>query len=444
MGIFKSYDIRGIYNKDWNKGKAYKIGFFLPQLLNSKKIIVGRDIRLSSNEIFSTLSRGINDAGADVLDIGLCDTPACYFATAFYNIKGSVMITASHNPKEYNGLKISREQAIPVGYETGLNKLETMSMGEVEPVRLKGKTEKLNIKSDYLKHLSQFKDRIGKIKTVIDGSNGMVGIFIHDVTKDLPAKINFIYDDPDGTFPNHAPNPLIEANLKDLKAKVVETKSDVGICFDGDADRVMFIDENGRFISPDLITALIGLHFFKHFPKKPGKDKTVLYDIRSSRSVPEFVSKLGGNPTICKVGHSHAKKLLRETNGIYGGELSGHYYFRENYYCDSGMIATLTVLSILSLEKKPISELISSISHYYFSGEINFEVENKKTVMDRIQKDYTGGELNTLDGIRIDFPTWWFNLRPSNTEPYLRLVVEANSKDELGKRVKELTVKITS
>ncbi|RKX80963.1 MAG: phosphomannomutase/phosphoglucomutase [Spirochaetes bacterium] len=442
MGIFKSYDIRGIYNKDWDREKAYRIGFFLPRLLNSKKIIVGRDIRLSSDEIFHTLSNGINDAGADVLDIGLCDTPACYFATAFYNITGSVMITASHNPKEYNGLKISREQAIPVGYETGLNKLEAMSAGEVKPLSSKGKTEKLDIKSDYLKHLNKFKNGIGEIKAVIDGSNGMVGIFIHDVVKGLSAEISFMYDNPDGNFPNHAPNPLIEANLKDLEAKVVETKADVGICFDGDADRVMFIDEKGKFISPDLITALIGLHFFKHYPEKPGKDKTVLYDVRSSRSVPEFISKLGGSPTICKVGHSHAKKLLRDTNGIYGGELAGHYYFRENYYCDSGMIAALTVLSILSIEKKPISELISSISHYYYSGEINFEVNDKKAVIDRIQKSYTYGELNTLDGIRIDFPEWWFNLRPSNTEPYLRLVVEANSPSELEKRVEELTEKI--
>ena len=444
MGIFKAYDIRGIYNKEWNSNTAYKIGFFIPRLLDSNRIIIGRDIRISSDEIFNAVSSGINDAGADVLDIGLCDTPACYFATAFYNIKGSVMITASHNPKEYNGLKISREKAIPVGYETGLDKLEALAAGTVQPSPSKGKTEKLNIKSDYLAHLDKFKEGIGKIRAVIDCSDGMAGIFIRDVIKNLDTDITLIYDKPDGTFPNHAPNPLIESNLEDLKRKVLEEKADLGICFDGDADRVMFINENGHFISPDLITALLGLHFFVHYPDKPGRDKTVLYDVRSSRSVVEFITKLGGNPTICKVGHSHAKKLLRETNGIYGGELAGHYYFRENYYCDSGMISALTVLSILSMEKKPISGLIAEISHYCYSGELNFKVKDKSSVMEKILSEYSSGRVNTLDGIRIDFPGWWFNLRPSNTEPYLRLVVEANSKIELDKRVKELTAKISA
>ncbi|NOY09295.1 MAG: phosphomannomutase/phosphoglucomutase [Spirochaetes bacterium] len=442
MGIFKAYDIRGIYDKEWDRNTAYKIGFFLPRLLDSTKIIIGRDIRISSDEIFNAVSSGINDAGADVLDIGLCDTPACYFATAFYNIRGSVMITASHNPKEYNGLKISREKAIPVGYETGLDKLEASAAGTVQPSPLKGKTEKLDIKSDYLAHLAKFKEGIGKIRAVIDCSNGMAGIFIRDVIKDLDTDITLIFDKPDGTFPNHAPNPLIESNLKALKRKVLEEKADLGICFDGDADRVMFINEKGHFISPDLITALLGLHFFVHYPDKPGRDKTVLYDVRSSRSVVEFITKLGGNPVICKVGHSHAKKLLRETNGIYGGELAGHYYFRENYYCDSGMISALTVLSILSMEKRPISGLIAEISHYFYSGELNFEVKDKSSVMEKILSEYGNGRVNTLDGIRIDFPDWWFNLRPSNTEPYLRLVVEADSKTELDKRVKELTAKI--
>ncbi len=444
MGIFKSYDIRGIYGKDWDKLTAYKIGFFLPELLNAKNIIVGRDARTSSPEIFESLSKGITDAGCDVTDIGLCSTPACYFATAFYKADGSVMITASHNPKEYNGLKISREMAIPVGYDTGLNRLEEMINRNIKPVTKRGNIKQLDIRKDYLAHVNKFKDTISDIKAVIDCSDGSAGIFIHDVFKDVHASVSFMYDTPNGNFPHHEPNPLIESNLSDLKTRVKEEKADIGICFDGDADRVMFVDENGKFISPDLITALIGIHFFKHHPEKTGKDKTVLYDVRSSRSVVEYVKKLGGNPVMCKVGHSHAKKLLRETNGIYGGELAGHYYFRENYYCDSGMIAALTVLSILSNEKKKISDIIKDISKYYYSGEINFKVENKETIIEEIKKEYSSGKLITLDGIRVEFPTWWFNLRASNTEPLLRLVVEASSPEELSEHVKELTEKIKS
>ncbi len=444
MGIFKSYDIRGIYNKDWNSQIAYRIGFFLPRLLNAKNIIVGRDARISSPEIFENLTRGITDAGCNAINIGLCSTPACYFATAFYKADGSVMITASHNPKEYNGLKISREMAIPVGYETGLNQLEKMITQSIQPVAKKGTLEELDIKADYLAHIDKFKEKISGIKVVIDCSDGSAGIFIHDVFKDVEADISFMYDTPNGEFPHHEPNPLIESNLTDLKNRVKKENADIGICFDGDADRVMFVDENGNFISPDLITALIGIYFFKHHPEKPGKDKTVLYDVRSSRSVVEYVKKLGGVPVMCKVGHSHAKKLLRETNGIYGGELAGHYYFRENYYCDSGMIAALTVLAILSREKRKISEMIKEISKYYYSGEINFKVENKTEIIEEIKKQYSKGKLITLDGIRVEFPTWWFNLRASNTEPLLRLVVEASTPTELNIKVRELTDKINN
>ncbi len=448
MGIFKAYDIRGIYDRDWNKDTAYRIGLHLPELLGTDNIIVGRDARISSKEIFEALSSGITEAGCDVTDIGLCSTPSCYFATAFYGASGSVMITASHNPKEYNGLKISRKNAVPVGYETGLDKLEEMVTRNEKPHSVgagrRGSIKKLDIREDYLNHIAKFKDDISGIDAVIDCSDGVAGVFIHDILGDTGAKIRFLYDKPDGNFPHHEPNPLIESNLADLKAAVRADNAEIGICFDGDADRVMFIDETGNFVSPDLITALLGYHFFIHFPEKPGKDKTVLYDVRSSRSVPEFITELGGNPVMCKVGHSHAKKLLRETNGIYGGELAGHYYFRENFYCDSGMIAALTVLSVLKRERKSLSELMGRIKKYHYSGEINFEVKDKEGILEALKRDYREGKLNTLDGIRIDFPTWWFNARPSNTEPYLRLVVEAETADELNRRVDELKEKIST
>jgi phosphomannomutase len=440
MGIFKSYDIRGIYNREWDKDLAYRIGFFLPGLLETKRILVGRDARESSGEIFEALSRGMRDAGCNVTDIGLCSTPSVYFATAHFDFGGSVMITASHNPPEYNGLKISRAQAIPVGYDTGLNRLEQMVRGEISPVSAPGKLDTLDIRQAYLEHLEPYIEAVLEIKAVIDCSDGMASVFIHDVMRNLQGEIITMYDQPDGSFPHHPPNPLIEANLADVKKRTLAEKADLGICFDGDGDRVMFVDEAGRFISPDLIIALLGLHFFR----QSGEDhsgEVVTYDVRTSRSVVEYVEALGGKPVICKVGHSHAKKLLRDRNGIYGGELAGHYYFRDNYFCDSGMISALLVLAILSRERRSFSELIGEIVKYHYSGEINFKTEAKDHIIDALLCEYgdrPGATLTDIDGIRLDFPDWWFNLRKSNTEPYLRLVVEASSAQALTERIAEL------
>jgi phosphomannomutase len=440
MGVFKSYDIRGIYNDEWDRKLAYRIGFFLPSLLESKKILVGKDARESSEEIFDALSRGMLDAGCDVTDIGLCSTPSVYFATAHFDYGGSVMITASHNPPQYNGLKISRAQAIPVGYDTGLNRLEQMVRQEPSPVSHPGKLDTLDIRRAYIAHLQPYIEEVQGIKAVIDCSDGMASVFIHEVMKKVKGEIITMYDRPDGTFPHHAPNPLIEANLADVKERTLAEKADLGICFDGDGDRVMFVDEAGRFVSPDLIIALLGLHFFR----QSGRDhsgEVVTYDVRTSRSVVEYVQALGGKPVICKVGHSHAKKLLRDRNGIYGGELAGHYYFRDNYFCDSGMISALLVLAILSKVKRSFSELIAEIVKYHYSGEINFKTEAKDRIIQAVQSEYAsqpGAVLTDIDGIRLDFPDWWFNLRKSNTEPYLRLVVEAGSARALADRTAEL------
>ncbi len=446
MGIFKSYDIRGVYGKEWDRDTARGIGRLLPRLLEARRIVVGRDARLSSGEIFTALTMGIMEAGCAVTDVGLCDTPAVYFATARYGFDGGIMITASHNPPEYNGLKVSGRQAVPVGYDTGLERLEKM-MGERSfppPAAAPGKMEKLDIRSDYLEHLARFTGGIAGLSAVIDCSNGTVGIFLKDLLAGLPGRYVTIFEEPDGRFPNHPPNPLVEENLAELKRSVRAEKADLGICFDGDADRVMFVDEEGSFISPDLIICLIGNYYFRHNPKRlSGASPVVTYDVRSSRSVVEHLRALGAEPRICKVGHSHAKKLLRETNGIFGGELAGHYYFRENYFCDSGMIAALTVLSVLSLEGGKLSGLIRGIKKYSFSGELNFSVSNGGEIAERIRRDYPEGELTDVDGIRIDFPTWWFNVRKSNTEPLLRLVVEAADPEELEKRKRELLDKIS-
>jgi phosphomannomutase len=451
MSIFKSYDIRGIYGKDWDNQDAYRIGVQLPALLGADNILIGRDARESSEEIFAALSRGILEAGCDVTDIGLCDTPAVYFATARYGFGGSVMITASHNPAQYNGLKISRHQAVPVGYESGLAELEKRVNRAATPAARKDKARKgrqssLDIRRDYLKHLRPFGAGISGIKAVIDCSDGMAAVFIHDLIRGLDARVITIYDTPDGSFPHHPPNPLEEKNLSDLKQRTLAERADIGLCFDGDGDRVMFVDEQGRFVSPDLIIALLGLYFFSSPRREQGVGSgKVSYDVRSSRSVVDFIRALGGNPIICKVGHSHAKKLLREQDAIFGGELAGHYYFRDNYFCDSAHIAALLVLSILSREKVPFSALVSRIARYHFSGEINFRVTDKDKIIAAVLAEYQarpGAELTDIDGIRLDYPDWWFNLRKSNTEPYLRLVLETETKGTLAARTAELIARI--
>jgi phosphomannomutase len=442
MSIFKTYDIRGVYGEQWDKETAYRIGRALPALLETGDILIGRDARVSSEEIREALVEGILDTGSDVTDIGLCSTPAVYFATAFYNFGGSVMITASHNPPQYNGLKISRKNAVPVGYSTGLDRLEKMAAKAPALSTNRGTLIQKDIRSDYLAHLSQFGGDIGDIKAVVDCSNGMAGVFIHDVFSEVEADIEFMYDEPDGRFPNHDPNPLVEENLTDLKRRVQELEADIGICFDGDGDRVMFVDEAGRFVSPDLITALLARYYFLHYPERREESTVVLYDVRSSRSVVEEIERLGGHPVICQVGHSYAKKLLRETNGIMGGELAGHYYFKENFFCDSGIVAALLALSVLSKEKMLLSGFVEEVQKYHYSGEINFEVQKKETIIQQLLCDYYDGTLTDIDGIRVDYPSWWFNVRPSNTEPYLRLVLEAETREQLQEKTLELKEKI--
>jgi phosphomannomutase len=390
------------------------------------------------------MARGITEAGADVEDIGLVDTPAVYFATAFYSFDGSVMITASHNPPEYNGMKVSRKEAVPVGFDTGLEDLaRSLSKPDPAPAKTPGTVRRLDIRKDYLTHLAKFRSDLSALRVVIDCSNGMAGIFLKDVLAPTGGDFRYIFDDPDGRFPNHAPNPLEEENLKALEKEVVYQHAALGICFDGDADRVMFVDERGRFISPDLIIALLGQYYFCEHPERlAGGSRVATYDVRSSRAVVERLRELGADPRMCKVGHSYAKKLLRETQGIFGGELAGHYYFRENYFCDSGMIAAQIVLEVLAQSGKSFSELLAAVRKYFFSGEINFTVPNGDEILEKVKTEYQDGDLTDLDGIRIDFPDWWFNLRVSNTEPLLRLVVEASTHAGLEQRTAELRGKI--
>ncbi len=435
MKAFKAYDIRGVYGRDFDEETVYRIGFFLPGLLETEKVLVGYDCRESTPDVLSHLVQGITDSGADVYDIGLATTPMVYFATAVHKFHSSVQITASHNPAEYNGLKISRSDALPVGYDTGLQELEKMvETGSIQPVVFRGEVKELpGIKAEYITFLEKFRGDYSNLKFGIDCSNGMASLLVRDVFGNEPE---YLYDRMDGSFPNHPPNPLDEKNTADLKRLVMDAGLDVGVIFDGDGDRVMFIDERGRFVRPDLITGVLGIHFLK---EEKGR---VLHDIRTSRGVIEFVEKLGSRPFMWKVGHSHAKMKMRELNAIYGGELAGHYYFRDFFNCDSGMLAAILVLNILSELKKQgesFSRLIDSINAYSNSGEINFHIDDKESAMNSIRDYFTGIEKPTafydFDGYRVEFSQWWFNIRPSNTEPYLRLVAEASSPDLLKEKL---------
>ena len=437
MGAFHAYDIRGVYNVDFDRNTAYKVGYFLPELLATDKVLVGRDCRVSSDEIHDYLIKGLTDAGADVYDLGLSTTPMVYFGTANYGFKASVQITASHNPAEYNGMKVSRENALPVGYDNGLGQIkEWIESGRDCPVsEKKGQVHQMDIHKDYLEFLLKYKKDISSLKIAMDVSNGMASLYVKEIFVETPE---YIFDTLDGRFPNHEPNPLIPSNVAALKDLVMKTGADIGVIYDGDADRVMFVDENGRFISPDLMIAVLGHYFLE----ERGEKGIVLQDIRSSKAVGEYLAPMGAEMRTWKVGRAFAAHKLRELDGVYGGELAGHYYFRDFFYSDSGLLASILILNVVAEMKQKgvsLSQLIGRIEKYQNSGEINFRIEDKKGAMDAIRDYFMNGEQSTaymdFDGYRVEFPQWWFNIRPSNTEPYLRFICEASSKELLDEKV---------
>ena len=438
MGAFKAYDFRGVFNKDFNLDDIYKIGFFLPALLETNKVLIGRDMRVSSPDIFESLSRGITDAGADVYDMGMTTTPMVYYFTAKHKFDASVMITASHNPKEYNGLKVSRTNALPVGFDTGLGKLKEMvETMTPQPVAKKGKIIKHEVKKEYLEFLKNYQYDISNLKIVMDCSNGMASTLVKDVYGNQPI---YMFDELDGTFPNHEANPLEPENVVALRERVVKEGADIGVIYDGDADRVMFVNEKGEFISPDLMIAVLAQYFIK---EKDVKGQ-VIQDIRTSKSVTEYIRKQHRDVYIWRVGRAYAALKLREIDGAFGGEFAGHYYFRDFYYSDSAMLASLVILHVVSELKKqgiPISQFISKIAVYANSGEINFKVERKQEAMDALKDHFMDNENATefmdFDGYRIEFDKWWFNVRPSNTEPYLRMLMEAQSAELLEQKLEE-------
>ncbi|MGM0611945.1 MAG: phosphomannomutase/phosphoglucomutase [Bacteroidota bacterium] len=430
MNAFKAYDIRGVYNVDFNKEDVYRIGFYLPALMQADKILVGRDIRHSSPEIFQALTSGIIDQGCDVYDAGITTTPMVYYLTANDDFDASVMITASHNDKEYNGLKISGSKATPIGYDSGLAELEQMTAKTPQITKTRGKIIDHNRKDIYKQFLNQYKKDYSGLNLAVDCSNGVAGLLAEYI---FGKDIHYLNLEMNGDFPGHSPNPLVERNVESLKQVVRENDLDLGVIFDGDADRVMFVDEKGQFIRPDLIIALMGDYFLKD-----KANEKVLFDIRSSRVVKEHLEKLGAETYMWRVGRAYAARKLKDINGLFGGELAGHYYFRDFFYSDSGMLSAMIVLNVmLELKQKgiTISEYFSKINYLSNSGEINFKINQKKEAMEALKNYFSSQEeleaLYDFDGYRLEFKNWWFNVRPSNTEPYLRFIAEADSKEKL-------------
>ena len=440
MGAFHAYDIRGIYNVDFDRTLAYKVGYFIPELLKTDKVLVGRDCRVSSDEIHEYLVNGILDAGADVYDLGLSSTPLVYFGTANYGFKASVQITASHNPAEYNGMKVSRENALPVGLDSGLGQIKAwVDEGRPTPMaKVRGKVHGMDVREDYLAFMRKYLGDFSGLKIAFDLSNGMANLFAKEIFGEGPA---YIFDTIDGRFPNHEPNPLIPKNIEPLQELVRKTGADIGVIYDGDADRVMFVDEQSRFVAPDLVIALMSKYFCG---ERGEKNPRVLQEIRSSKAVGEYLEKCGAELHTWRVGRAYAAPKLREIDGLWGGELAGHYYFKDFFYSDSGIFASIIVLRIVAALKKEgrtLGSVMDEISVYRNSCEINFKIEDKQGAMDAVKEYFTSKEtpdkVMDFDGYRVEFPQWWFNIRPSNTEPYLRFICEAATEDLLQHKIKE-------
>lgn len=423
MGIFKAYDIRGVVPDELDSELARRIGGALVKALEARSVFVSRDMRLSSPELAGALIGGILEAGADVMDAGETSTPMNYFGIGHTGAGAGVMVTASHNPPQYNGFKVSRDGAKPVSYESGLADIEKLAIkGTPGKPRKKGRLSSLDISGAYLEHLRPFAAGITPgMKVAVDCGNGMTGKFVPAVFGLFKAAYNGLYLEPDGRFPNHEANPLKPENMRDLQKQVRASGAELGIAYDGDGDRVAFTDENGGLVPSDLAGALMARHVLK---KQPGA--TIIYDLRSSRALKEEIEAAGGRPLESRVGHSFIKALMRQHDCPFAAELSGHYYFKDNYYTDCGDLGLMLLMRILSDAGRPLSELIAPLQRYAASGERNYEVADKQAALTALERAFRDAdEMHHLDGLTMRYRDWWFNVRPSNTEPLLRLNLEA-------------------
>ena len=425
--IFKSYDVRGIYPSEFNDDIAYDIGRGFVALLGAKTVAIGRDMRPSGEKLAAAFARGAMEQGADVVDLGMVSTDALYFAVGKYGYDGGVMITASHNPAQYNGMKFTREQAQAISLETGLATIRDQILKNALPPKAatSGKSSKRDILDDFAAHCLSFIDPaiIKPFKVAIDAGNGMAGETVPHVFKHLPCEVTPLYFELDGSFPNHPASPIEPENMRDLQAAVLKYGCDLGVAFDGDADRMFIVDEKGDLIGGDIVTALVGVNTLKKYP-----GATILYNLICSRSVPEEIERAGGKALRSPVGHSLIKKIMRDNDVIFGGEHSGHFYFKNNWFADSGMIALMQCLELFSQAGKKVSEVIAPIDTRFRSGEINSTVKDIPAKLQELQDHYKDAQIDHLDGVTISYPSWWMNIRPSNTEPLLRLNVEGDTK----------------
>jgi len=431
--VFKAYDVRRrTDNGELDAGLYRMIGGGFVELVGKGDIAVGRDCRESSGVLFEGLVSGLTGAGADVIDLGEVPTDLIYFYSGKHGVPGAV-ITASHNPPQYNGLKLCRAGAAPVGADTGLEEIKAFVVaGNATESMARGSIRKVDAVDDYVTHLLGIVDpsTIGPLRVAVDGGNGMAGVTVTKVFDRIGASLDGLYLEPDGTFPNHPADPIQLENLQDLIAKVTREKPDLGVAFDGDADRAFFIDDEGSPVSGSTVTALIARWMLSRRPGAP-----IIHNLITSRSVPEIVREAGGVPIRTRVGHSYIKQVMAESGAVFGGEHSGHYYFLDNYRADSGMLAMLILMRVISEDGRPLSVLRRDVERYASSGEINFEVENPRAAMARVESAFQQSEIDHLDGLSIDLGDAWFNLRPSNTEPLLRLNVEAANPETVKEAV---------
>ena len=446
ISSFKAYDIRGKLPHEINSEIAYRVGNATAKYLSAKKMVLGRDIRVSSDELSKSMAQGLMDAGVDVIDIGECGTENVYYATGELKSCGGIMVTASHNPSDYNGFKIVGENAKPISSETGLQDIRRLAESDERLIsEKKGNLEYRDLNQSYVKKIISFidSDSLDKLKVVMNPGNGGAGVYAELISKNMPIEVIKLNFDPDSSFPNGIPNPMIKENRVSTSQAVIDNEADVGIAWDGDFDRCFFFDEKGNFIEGYY---LVGL-FAKSFLNKNRNEK-VIYDPRLTWNTIDVVKRYGGNAIQCQSGHSFIKESMRDNDAVYGGEMSAHHYFRDFYYCDSGMIPWLLILEMISIEKIPLSQLIQKYrDRYPVSGEINLKVNDTKKIIDSIKNYYLGDALgiDETDGIGMEFQKWRFNLRASNTEPLIRLNVESfNNESLMNEKTRELVDRINS
>jgi len=440
--IFKAYDIRGVVPDELDAEAAHRIGRATARYIGAATIAVGRDARRSTPELFEALVRGVTEEGVGVVDIGLAATPMLYFAVDHLDIGGGIMITASHNPAQYNGFKICREHAIPIGEASGLREIERLAghVGKEAPRPRLGSVSSVDIGADYVEHVLAVGSGRPRLSAAIDCGNGMAGVALELLLPRLELEVERLYFEPDGSFPNHPADPLQVENLRDVCQAVRRVGADFGVAYDGDADRAVFVDDTGEPIPSDLLTGLLARHLLRQHP-----GGRVLYDLRSSRVTAEEIENAGGVSEMCRVGHSFVKARMREVDAIFAGELSGHMYFRfsPTLVADDGIAALIALLDVLASEGKPLSELVAPLRRYAASGEINRRVDDVPGLLAAIEREHgDASEISHLDGLLVRYPEWWFNLRPSNTEPVLRLNLEADTQEQMVEKRDALLAQI--